>query len=91
MEHDDGRRILHKDDLKTLMREAARAGATEAMERLGLDEKSKEDIAEMRDLLKLWRDARSEILRTLIKLATTLAFTALVAGVAIKMKFFGDR
>jgi hypothetical protein len=88
--HDDGRRILHKDDLKVLLTAAAEQGAVNALKRLGLDdEKAAEDIEEMRGLVEMFRSARSAAWQTTIKLVTTALVTALLAGIAIKTKIFG--
>ena len=88
---DDGRRILHKDDLKVLLQEAARQGAMNALKSLGLDdEQAAEDIKEIRTWLDIIRQAKTEAMKTAVKLLTTLAVTALLAGIAIKMKLFGQ-
>ena len=50
---------LDNDELKALLRQAAKEGARQALSEVGLDgEDAQEDIKELRNLIDSWRSAK---------------------------------
>jgi len=81
---------MRDEDLEPLMARAAEEGAKRALERIGLhDEHAGRDISELRNLLDAWRDARSTVWKTIIRVITTAVLVALGAGLAVKLKLGG--
>ena len=67
------------------------AGKARALADVGLiDEKAADDIRDLRSLLGAVRIARHTAWQTVVRLATTGLILALIAGVAIKLKFGGQ-
>ena len=84
-------RVIHRDDLLVLLRDAAEEGASRALERIGLHDKSAAaDIKEARDLIAAFRAAKSTAGRTLVHTITVVIISALLTGTAIKAKLFGN-
>jgi hypothetical protein len=74
-------------ELEKLLDRAARKGATEALERLGLrDEQAARDLQDMRDLLGAWRTTRQEIWRTTLRILTAGLLTFLAAAIWMNFK-----
>lgn len=70
---------LTPDELEAMLDRAARRGAREVIQQLGLhDDSAPEDLREMRNLLDTWRDTRRGIWNTFIKL-TTVAILSFIA------------
>lgn len=77
---------LAPDQLREMLANAAEEGAKRTLARLGLDdEKAVQDLREARDLLSAYRAARRVAGETLIRLATTALFGALIAGLALHL------
>lgn len=75
-------------DLEEMMQRAARNGATEALQRLGLtDDDAPRDMSELRGMLSAWRTARSELYKTTIHWLTIVGLTAIAAILGIR--YFG--
>ena len=56
---------LTPDELEAMLDRAARRGAKEVLQQLGLhDDSAPEDLREMRNLLDTWRDTRRGIWNT---------------------------
>lgn len=83
---------LTKDELNSLMKEAAREGARQALAEVGLhDEHAHSDIHELRTLMDSWRSTKKTIGSTVIKLGTSAVLLFLAAAVAMKLGIhFGD-
>ena len=80
--------------LRAIAEEAGELGATRALTRLGLaDTGAAGDVAELRELLRAWRDAKRSALKTLAKAAWAwvlrIVFALLLAGLAVRLGF-GD-
>lgn len=72
--------------LRAIVEEAGEAGATRALTRLGLsDEGAGADVKELRELLRAWREAKRSAWRGLWGWIVRLAFTVLLAGIAVKL------
>lgn len=76
--------------LRAIAEEAGELGATRAIRRLGLsDEGAAGDVAELRELLKAWRDAKRSAWRALLGWVMQLTGALLLAGLAVKLGFGG--
>ena len=70
---------LTHEELEAMLDRAARRGAKAALEELGLhDDNAPRDLEELRDILSAWRETRSAIWSTVVKMGTTaiLSFIA---------------
>jgi hypothetical protein len=71
---------LTPEEVETMLDNAARRGAKEALRSIGLlDDAAARDIIEMRSLLEAWRDTRKSVWSTVVKL-TTVALLTFIAG-----------
>jgi hypothetical protein len=71
---------LTSEEIETMLDNAARRGAKEALRSIGLlDDDAARDIIEMRSLLEAWRDTRKSVWSTVVKL-TTVALLTFIAG-----------
>ena len=71
---------LTPEEIETILDNAARRGAKEALRSIGLlDDDAARDIIEMRSLLEAWRDTRKSVWSTVVKV-TTVALLTFIAG-----------
>ena len=76
--------------LRAIAEEAGELGATRALTRLGLtDAGAAGDVAELRELLKAWRDAKRSAWKAVWGWIARIACALLLAGLAVKLGF-GD-
>lgn len=89
---DIGRLIsLPSDEFEALLERAAETGARRALHEVGLDgTDAAEDIRDLRSLLGSLRLAKRTAVQTAVRLITTGILLALMAGIAIKLKLFGN-
>jgi hypothetical protein len=81
---------LNEAGLRALVAEAGEAGARVALERIGLsDESARDDVAELRELLSAWRDAKRSAWKAGIDWAVRGVLALLLIGIAVRMGF-GD-
>jgi len=74
--------------LRAIVEEAGELGATRALTRLGLaDAGATRDVAELRELLAAWRDAKRSAWKAVIGWAARLLSVLLLAGLAVKLGF----
>jgi hypothetical protein len=74
--------------LRAIVEEAGELGATRALTRLGLaDADATRDVAELRELLAAWRDAKRSAWKAVIGWAARLVSALLLAGLAVKLGF----
>ncbi|PAX07002.1 DUF6127 family protein [Sphingomonas lenta] len=72
--------------LRAIAEEAGELGATRALTRLGLsDEGAEEDVRELRDLLRSWREAKRSAWRGLWGWFVRVVSTVLLAGMAVEL------
>jgi hypothetical protein len=77
---------LTPEELETMLDRAAKRGAKEALESIGLlDNDAQRDISEMRSLLEAWRDTRKSIWSTVVKLFTVGILTFIAGAVWMTM------
>lgn len=89
---EEGRLVrLPRAELERLLSQAANRGARQALRDIGLDNgEAREDIRDLRSLLDSLRLARRTAVQTTVRLITTGVLLALMAGIAIKLKLFGN-
>jgi len=76
---------LDEQKLQTLLKEAAREGAQQALREVGLhDDNAGKDIADLRDLIDGWRDVRKTMLATFVKWITLGILSVISLGVYTK-------
>jgi hypothetical protein len=72
--------------LRPLIEQASETGARRALERLGLaDESAAKDMADLRELLSAWRDAKRTARKAVIDWVVRGAFALLLIGIAVKL------
>jgi hypothetical protein len=82
---------LTSHQLEALLERAAETGARRALHKIGLHSKNAgEDIRDLRSLLDCIRFVRRTAVQTAVRLITTGILLALIAGLAIKLKFFNN-
>lgn len=83
-----GERGADMATLRAIAEEAGELGATRALTRLGLaDAAAGPDVAELRELLKAWRDAKRSAWKALIAWVARMACALLLLGLAVKLGF----
>jgi 2-iminoacetate synthase ThiH len=77
---------LTPEEIETMLDNAARRGAKEALRSIGLlDDDAARDIIEMRSLLEAWRDTRRSVWSTVVKVATVALLTFIAGAVWMTM------
>ena len=78
-------------EFEALLERAAETGARRALHEVGLDGMdAAEDIRDLRSLLAGFRLAKRTAVQTTVRLITSGILLALMAGIAIKLKLFGN-
>ena len=76
--------------LRAIAEEAGELGATRALARLGLsDERARGDVAELRELLGAWRDAKRSAWQAALGWVGRWATALLLAALAVRFGFAG--
>ncbi len=74
--------------LRAIVEEAGELGAARALARVALsDERAREDVAELRELLAAWRDAKRSAWKAVVGWVARLAMALMLAGLAVKLGF----
>ena len=74
--------------LRAIAEEAGELGAARALARVALsDERAREDVAELRELLAAWRDAKRSVWKAVVGWVARLAMALMLAGLAVKLGF----
>lgn len=82
----DPRHDLNAALLRALVEEASEAGATRALERIGLhDDAARGDMADLRELLTAWRDAKKSAWKAAVDWLVRGVLAAILIGIAVKM------
>ena len=77
--------------LRAIVEEASDLGAERVLDRLGLSEDvAKEDLAELRELLQAWRDAKSSATKAIITWSVRAILAMLLLGLAVRFGFGGS-
>ena len=78
---------MDAQQIEAMMERAAKKGAKEALESIGLhDDGAVHDVTELRGLLDAWRSAKRTIWKTIMQAFTMAALGALAAGTFIHLK-----
>ena len=76
--------------LRALIEEASELGAARALASLGLDDpRAAKDMAELRELLSAWRDAKVSARKAVIGWLVRGALALLLIGLAVKLGLAG--
>jgi|ERR1044072_124195 multidrug efflux pump subunit AcrA (membrane-fusion protein) len=76
--------------LRAIAEEAGELGAARALARLGLDDAAaSKDMAELRELLAAWRDAKKSAVKAAVAWVVRLALALVLVGLAVKLGFSG--
>jgi Family of unknown function (DUF6127) len=76
--------------LRALIEEASELGAARALARLGLEDKAAaKDMAELRELLSSWRDAKKSARKAVIGWLARGCLALLLIGIAVKLGLAG--
>jgi hypothetical protein len=77
---------ITNEKLGELLAQASESGARRALTQLGLaDERAPVDMAELRELLSAWRDAKRSARTAVIGWAVKTALALLLIGLAVKL------
>lgn len=72
--------------IRALVEEASELGAARALERLGLaDATAHEDVRELRELLRGWRDAKRAARNAVLGWLARIGVALLLVGLAVKL------
>lgn len=81
------RRAMSTEVIEQMIYRAARQGAKEALESVGLhDKEAGDDLRELRGLLEAWRSTKRTVWSQIVKAATMATLGALVAGAWLQFK-----
>lgn len=81
------RRQLSAELIEDMITRAARRGAKEALESIGLhDEDAGEDMRELRGLLEAWRSTKKTVWSQIVKAMTMAMLGAIAAGAFMQLK-----
>jgi len=76
--------------LRAIAEEAGEMGARRALARLGLNDAAAEkDMAELRELLGAWRDAKKSVWKALIGWIVRMGLALVLVGIAVRLGFGG--
>jgi Family of unknown function (DUF6127) len=73
--------------LRALVEEASQLGAQRALARLGLDDPhAAKDMADLRELLSAWRDAKSTAFKAVVDWVVKIGLALLLIGLAFRFQ-----
>jgi len=71
--------------LRAIVEEASELGAARMLARMGLnDDGAPDDLSELRELLRAWRDAKRSMWKAVIDWAVRAVLAALLVGIAMR-------
>ncbi len=77
---------MSEGNLQALLEQASETGAGRALAHLGLsDEGASKDMAELRELLSAWRDAKRSARKAAIGWVVRMALALVLIGLAVKL------
>jgi hypothetical protein len=82
--------MTSETELKVLLEKASEQGAARALAHLGLaDESAAKDMADLRELLSAWRDAKRSARKAVVEWLVRGCLAVLVIGLAVKLGLGG--
>ncbi len=76
--------------LRAIVEEASDLGAARVLTRMGLaDEGATNDLTELRELLRAWRDAKASAWKAVVAWTVRGALALLLLGLAVRLGFGG--
>ena len=73
-------------NLRAIVEEASEVGARRMLARIGLDdETAPQDMGELRELLRAWRDAKSSARAAVVEWIVRGALALLLLGIAVRL------
>jgi hypothetical protein len=82
--------MTEQQELQRLLERASEQGAARALAHLGLaDESAAKDMADLRELLSAWRDAKRSARKTVVEWLVRGCLALLVIGLAVKLGLTG--
>lgn len=83
----EDRRQLSNEMIEQMICRAAKQGAKEALESIGLhDEEAGDDMRELRGLLEAWRSTKKTVWSQIVKAMTMATLGALATGAWLQFK-----
>ena len=74
--------------LRAIVEEASELGATRTLARMGLDDDgATDDLSELRELLRAWRDAKHSVWKAVIDWAVRAILALVLVGIAMRGGF----
>lgn len=81
------RRQMSPEVIEDMINRAAKRGAKEALESIGLhDENAGDDMRELRGLLDAWRSTKQTVWSQIVKAVTMAVLGAMAAGAFLQFK-----
>ena len=78
--------MINDPTFTAMIEEASETGAQRALARLGLDDPSaSKEMAELRELLSAWRDAKRSARKAVIGWVVRMGLALLLIGLAVKL------
>ena len=75
--------------LRAIVEEASDLGAARVLDRMGLsDPSAQQDLTELRELLRAWRDAKASAWKAAIAWMVRLVLAGLLFGIAVRHGFW---
>jgi hypothetical protein len=82
--------MTQETEIAALLEKASEAGAQRALAHLGLsDQSAAKDMADLRELLSAWRDAKKSARKAVVDWAVRGVLAVLVIGLAVKLGLTG--
>jgi len=77
---------MSQEELRALLKEASQEGAEYALHAIGLsDEQARNDVSDMRALIKAWRETKTEARKTVVNFGLKLLLTLLIVSTGFKL------
>ena len=71
--------------LRAIVEEASELGAARMLARMGLSDKvATEDLSELREMLRAWRDAKESAWRAVVEWVVRALLAAMLIGIAVR-------
>jgi len=72
--------------LRAIVEEASDLGAARVLNRMGLaDAGAHEDLSQLRELLRAWRDAKASVWKAVVEWTVRAAMALLLLGIAVRL------